>query len=180
MKIYTKKGDKGKTSLFGGKKISKGDLQIEAYGTLDELNSFVGLLISHISEEKILTTLKKLQVLLFDLGSHLASDGTAEEYLPEINSAFVDTLEEEMDSMTAELEPLKSFIMPGGNQRISLAHVCRTVCRRAERRCVTLSEHVIIPELIVQILNRTSDYFFVLARYLCYLDNIDEVKWNPK
>ena len=179
MKIYTKKGDKGQTSLFGGLVVSKADVQIEAYGTVDELNSFIGLLISKC-EDLDTSLLKRIQSVLFDIGSHLASDNTADKYLPQLDENLISDLESEMDKITAQLAPLKSFIMPGGNERISLTHVCRTICRRAERRAVTLHNHKEIPEPIVIILNRLSDFFFVLGRYISKQDGIDEVKWNPK
>ncbi len=178
MKIYTKAGDKGQTSLFGGKKVSKSDLQIEAYGTVDELNSFIGVLISQINENALDKQLKSIQPILFDIGSHLASDGTASQYLPELKTDLIQKMEEQIDQMTASLAPLKSFIMPGGSASISAAHVCRTVCRRAERRVVHLSEATSIPDFIPIYLNRLSDYFFVVARYLAHLEGVDEVKWN--
>ena len=180
MKIYTKSGDKGDTSLFGGTRVDKDDVQIESYGTVDELNSHIGLLISYLEADNLSDTLKRTQSILFDIGSHLASDGKADDYLPVLDETHIKTLEEEMDKMDAELPPLKTFILPGGNQRISVAHVCRTVCRRAERRVVSLSKHKEVNSFIKVYLNRLSDYFFVLARYLAKLDEIDEVKWNPK
>ena len=180
MKIYTKGGDKGYTSLFGGKKISKSDIQIEAYGTVDELNSQLGLLLSYIEEEDLLSFIKPIQSFLFDIGSHLASDGSMPEYLPELQEDRIKALEEKIDAFTETLEPLKSFIMPGGNTRIAQAHVCRTVCRRAERRVIALSSDWTIHPMIIPYLNRLSDFFFVLSRYLAKLDNIDEVRWNPK
>lgn len=179
MKIYTKTGDKGKTALFGGKRVSKNDIQIEAYGTVDELNSQLGLLISYLpSKDSELP--KKIQAILFDLGSHLASDGTADKFLPQLNHNLVTDIEDEIDNMTSRLPALKSFILPGGNARIAQAHVCRTICRRAERRVVSLAEIADIQEIIIVYLNRLSDYFFVLARHLSLLDGVDEVKWNPK
>jgi len=179
LKIYTKKGDKGKTSLFGGSAVRKDDAQIEAFGTVDELNSFLGLLIAKCDGLDT-TVLKQIQSSLFDMGSHLASDNTADEYLPKLENQLVTTLEQEIDKMTAQLPPLKSFILPGGNERISLAHICRTTCRRAERRVVALKSHKSIPDIIVTFLNRLSDYFFTLGRFLAKLDGIDEVKWNSK
>jgi len=180
MKIYTKAGDKGSTSLFGGKKVSKGDAQIDAYGTVDELNTFIGLLISKVVTPEALSTLKKTQSILFDVGSHLASDGTATSYLPQLDPDTITHLENEMDNMNAALPELKSFILPGGNDRIATAHICRTICRRAERRVVSLQELTEIDSYIIKYLNRLSDYFFVLARKIALDDNIDEVKWNPK
>lgn len=181
MKIYTKTGDKGQTSLFGGKKVSKTDIQIEAYGTVDELNTQVGLLLSEIGDHPSQTLLKTTQSILFDVGSHLASDGTANQHLPLLKEEIVLKLEESMDNMTASLPELRSFILPGGNRRIALAHVCRTVCRRAERRVIALAENTETDiSLIIKYVNRLSDYFFVLARALAFSDGIDEVRWNAK
>lgn len=180
MKIYTKTGDKGKTSLFGGTRVSKDHIQIEAYGTVDELNSFLGELISFVDEAEKGLFLKNIQSILFDIGSHLASDGKASEFLPVLDATIIKSLEEEIDSMSQKLPELKSFILPGGNTRIAKAHICRTISRRAERRVITLSELTQIDQVIIIYLNRLSDYFFVLARYLSVLDGIDEIKWNPK
>jgi len=180
MKIYTKTGDKGMTSLFGGTRVSKDYIQIESYGTVDELNAHIGLLISLIEEKDLLKTLKAVQSILFDIGSHLASDGKADDHLPQLEEHFINELEKLMDSMTLKLPPLKAFILPGGNQRISIAHICRTICRRAERRVISLEPIKALNPLIIIYLNRLSDYFFVLARYLSRLDGIDEIKWNPK
>lgn len=168
------------TSLFGGTKISKNDSRIEAYGTIDELNSNIGLLLSLINEEAISDFLESIQSLLFDIGSHLASDGTADKYLPELNTEMVNALEKTIDNYTEVLPELKSFIMPRGNQRIAQSHICRTVCRRAERRVVLSAASYPVEEYIIIFLNRLSDYFFVLARYLGHLDGIGEDKWIAK
>jgi cob(I)alamin adenosyltransferase len=182
MKIYTKGGDKGTTSLFGGKRVSKKDLQIEAYGTVDELNAHIGAIIAEVSESEPRQDMMRFQSILFDIGSHLASDGTADKYLPELKEELIEYLETRMDAMTAKLPELKSFILPGGNKRVALTHICRTVCRRAERRVVHLSENNPNDNIswCLRYLNRLSDYFFVLSRYLMLLDGVDEVKWNPK
>ena len=182
MKIYTKTGDKGTTALFGGKRVSKDDIQIEAYGTVDELNSIIGSLISLIDPLEGTRLLKSIQAILFDIGSHLASDGTADKYLPALDNENLSKLEDAMDNMTHQLPELKSFILPGGNQRIAQAHICRTVCRRAERRIISLAQLTNEDTYadIIKYINRLSDYFFVLARYISQHDGIDEVKWNPK
>ena len=180
MKIYTKTGDKGTTALFGGTRVTKDNSQIEAYGTVDELNSFLGLLIAETSDLNVNPYLKSIQAILFDIGSHLASDGTADKYLPALEDNLVTIMESEMDKMTKELPALKSFILPGGNQRIATAHVCRTICRRAERRVISLNDQNAVNPLIIIYLNRLSDYLFTLARHLANHDGIDEVKWNPK
>jgi len=178
MKIYTKTGDKGTTSLFGGTKLSKDDIQIEAYGTVDELNSFLGTLISMTEDTDLDAELKSIQPILFDIGSHLASDGSQPDYLPPLHDKNTTTLESSIDRMTKKLPKLKAFIMPGGNARIAHAHVCRVVCRRAERRVVTMQKTSELNPIIQIYLNRLSDYFFVVARYLALIDGVDEVKWN--
>jgi len=180
MKIYTKTGDQGTTSLFGGKRVNKDDIQIEAYGTVDELNSFIGLLIAKLSDHDDISLLKNIQSILFDIGSHLSSDGSSNKFLPELDSEIVTRLENQMDNYNQKLPELKSFILPGGNESISYAHICRTICRRAERRVVSLSQLGEVDNQIVIILNRLSDYFFVLARKVSMDSGVDEVKWNPK
>ena len=177
MKVYTKSGDKGKTSLFDGKRLSKDDIRIEAYGTVDELNSHTGYLLSMINEEEIKELLLSVQSNLFDIGSHLATEEASSKFLPELKEESIEHLEQEMDAYTEKLPKLKSFVMPRGNQRISYAHICRTVCRRAERRIVRLSENNAVDNFIIRYMNRLSDYFFVLARYLTQLDGIQEDKW---
>ena len=180
MKIYTKTGDKGTTALFGGERVNKDHIQIESYGTVDELNSFLGQLIGLTSDINQTTLLKRTQSILFDIGSHLASDGTADKFLPVLEDKETLQLEEAMDQMTTELPELKSFIMPGGNQRIAAAHICRTVCRRAERRLVSLQTHKEVPSFISVYLNRLSDYLFVLARFVSFKAGNEEIIWNPR
>ena len=180
MKIYTKTGDQGQTSLFGGKRVDKHDIQIEAYGTVDELNSAIGLLLSKVEDTSLEDTLKAVQSILFDIGSHLASDGTATSFLPEIKAELSIQLEEDIDRMNTELPKLTSFILPGGNERIATCHLARTICRRAERRVVALGQAVDLNPSLLIYLNRLSDHLFVAARYLAMLDGIDEVKWNAK
>ena len=178
MKVYTKAGDKGRTSLFGGAKLSKDDVRIEAYGTLDELNSHIGYLLSMCPEKEVLDILMPLQEVLFDVGSHLASDGTANDYLPQLKDSWIALLESTMDRYSEDLPELKSFILPRANGRIAYAHICRTVCRRAERRIISVSEIEKLNDFIIPFVNRLSDYFFVLARYLTHLDGLDEEKWT--
>lgn len=180
MKIYTKTGDAGSTSLFGGTRVDKDNAQIEAYGTVDELNSHLGLLIAMLDEEELIVEMKSIQSILFDVGSHLASDGNASQHLPPLDKEHIVQLEKSMDRMTGELPKLRSFILPGGNKRIAVTHICRTICRRAERRVVSLENLVEVESFIKIYLNRLSDYFFVVARYLSFLDGINEIKWNPK
>lgn len=177
MKIYTKFGDKGMTSLFGGKTIPKDALRIEAYGTIDELNSFIGLLIASSNNNQH-TILSKIQNKLFNIGSELACDPET----PMIDSSVLPNdiieLEEQIDAMNEVLPPLKNFILPGGSQAIGYAHVCRTVCRRAERRLVGLKSISNVDQNILIYLNRLSDYFFVLARYIGFSTNVEEVIWK--
>ncbi|MBK7805745.1 MAG: cob(I)yrinic acid a,c-diamide adenosyltransferase [Saprospiraceae bacterium] len=177
MKIYTKTGDTGTTSLFGGRRISKDDLRIEAYGTVDELNSFIGLLNSTFSEATQNYFLTEVQKRLFTIGSNLASDPEKRLITPDIRDEDIHTLENAMDTMDQLLEPLRNFILPGGDVAVAYAHVCRTVCRRAERRVITLDRDSTIDPKIIIYLNRLSDYFFVLARYIGHTKDLPEVIW---
>jgi len=180
MKIYTKTGDTGKTSLFGGKRVDKNDIRIEAYGTVDELNSFIAQLISqlhNIGEEE---NLSQVQRRLFTIGSILASDPDKELPTPDILDTDIVLLENAMDNMESELEPLKTFILPGGSAANSSAHICRTITRRAERRVITLAQEAEVPAIVVQYLNRLSDYFFMLSRFIAVKEGHDEVPWTPR
>ncbi len=180
MKIYTKTGDKGETSLFGGKRISKDDLRIEAYGTVDELNTFTGVLHDLCDNSEIKQELQSIQSLLFNLGSVLASDPEKNFQLPGIRQKHIDALESSMDRMDAKLPELRNFILPSGHPTVSAAHVCRTVCRRAERRVVSLAGMASVEEINLIYLNRLSDYFFVLARYLGHLNGAGEIIWQSQ
>lgn len=179
MKIYTKTGDNGTTGLFGGARLNKDDIRIESYGTVDELNSNLGLLRSRIKIDTAETILSKVQNTLFVIGSHLATKDPAAFKLPDVEEALITELELSIDAMNEELDPLKTFILPGGNENISICHVCRTICRRAERRCVTLSLSDEIHPLIIPYLNRLSDYFFVLSRYIALKEDVKEIPWIP-
>lgn len=182
-KIYTKKGDDGKTQLFGGSRVPKHHLRVECYGTMDELNSHVGLLLADLPESVDAGYLQHLQVLLFDMGSHLATDPSKEKsksYLPQIEEEELTRIEQEIDNMQDQLEPLTHFIMPSGSRAVSQAHVCRTVCRRCERLVSDLAEHEELHERILPILNRLSDYFFVQARFIAKAQGVAEVKWMPR
>ncbi len=162
MKIYTKTGDKGQTSLLGGKRLPKNDIRIEAYGNVDELNSYIGVLRDSYIDEKVNSQLVDVQDRLFTIGSTLAAAGDTSKFkIPHINENDILILEKAIDSMNDELEPMRNFILPGGCLPASHAHVCRTVCRRAERRCVELASAEDVPEIIIKYLNRLSDYFFV-------------------
>lgn len=182
MKIYTKKGDDGGTSLFGGDRISKHHQRVEAYGTIDELNSFVGQLIGQLqSDEKYLPLLQKTQHLLFNVGSLLATaDESFLKSIEGIDLTDIKRLEEAIDEIVITLPELKNFILPGGSAAVSSAHICRTVCRRAERRIVLLGlDHEAYTHVIPYI-NRLSDFFFVYARHLCQKEGNPEVIWQPK
>src|ERR1700722_2005885 len=183
-KIYTKTGDKGTTSLIGGTKVPKSHLRIEAYGTVDELNSFVGLLADHLNAAGCVTPLlNEIQDRLFTIGSSLACDPDKEPRLkiPDLKEEDVQLLETAIDQMTAELPPMKSFLLPGGHIAVSTAHITRCVCRRAERACVRMEEDQLFVEpLVLRYLNRLSDYFFVLARYTAHLLFVPEIPWKAR
>jgi cob(I)alamin adenosyltransferase len=180
MKIYTKTGDAGQTSLYGGKRLSKADLRVDAYGTLDELNSWIGLIKDEIHGTHIKDLLKEIQDRIFTISSHIASDPEAEMPLPDIFDQDITLLESEIDKMNEHLEPLKFFILPGGHRKVSEIHIVRTVCRRAERMIVSLSEHSKVESIIIIYLNRLSDYLFVLARFIAKELEIEENKWVPR
>lgn len=175
MKIYTKTGDKGQTGLYSGKRLSKAHIRVEAYGTVDELNSFVGLLRDNLTDNDLRDRLLAQQNLLFALGAAMADDRPGQAYqLPE--NAATD-LEQHMDEMNEALPKMTHFILPGGHPTVSHTHLCRTICRRAERRTVELAESVEMDEGIVIYLNRLSDWFFVLGRFVSLKLGVEEVKW---
>lgn len=178
MKIYTKTGDEGFTSLFGGARLSKDDMRIEAYGTVDELNAFTGNLYDKIDFAEVKETLFIIQNKLFNIGSVLASDPDKDFNLQGVKVSDTEHLEAQIDIMESELQPLKNFILPSGHEIVSSAHICRTICRRAERRVVALSKNADIDANLIVFLNRLSDYFFVLARYLTLKCNATEIIWK--
>lgn len=183
LKIYTKTGDKGKTSLIGGTKVLKSHRRIEAYGTVDELNSFVGLSMDHLNISKIQHILSEIQDRLFTIGSALACDPEKEIKLkiPDLHESDIIRLENEMDKMNETLPPMKSFILPGGHVAVSMLHVARCVCRRAERCCVAMQKKEMeVDPLIIKYLNRLSDYLFVLARFTAQLTGSVEIPWKPR
>ncbi|HPB53129.1 MAG TPA: cob(I)yrinic acid a,c-diamide adenosyltransferase [Saprospiraceae bacterium] len=180
MRIYTKKGDKGSTSLFGGKRLAKDAVRIEAYGTVDELNAQVGVLLDNLENADIQDDLLRVQHWLFDYGSMLATPPGAKLYVTPPGEKALSFLEEKIDAMELELPPLKHFILPSGHTSTSFAHMARCVCRRAERRIVSLSHEEEIGEEPLAFFNRLSDYFFVLARYLTHLAGKKDVEWNPR
>lgn len=181
MKIYTRTGDEGKTSLFGGSKVSKGDLRIEAYGTVDELNSYVGLVRDQQINSGRKEELVEIQDRLFTIGSILATEpGNEKVKIPMLTSADIEFLEQKIDAMDAELPPMKSFVLPGGHQSVSFCHVCRCVCRRAERLVVALNEIDPVDKQVYKYLNRLSDYLFVLARKMTAELGAEETPWKPR
>ncbi|HLZ88958.1 MAG TPA: cob(I)yrinic acid a,c-diamide adenosyltransferase [Puia sp.] len=186
IKIYTKTGDKGTTSLIGGTKVSKSSLRIEAYGTIDELNSFIGLLSDRQDQQNlagIQPLLREIQDRLFTIGSSLACDPEKEPKLkiPDLKPEDIKLLETAIDTMETELPPMKSFLLPGGHPAVSTAHITRCVCRRAERCCVRMQdEGVFVEPLVLQYLNRLSDYLFVLARFIGHRLAVPEIPWKPR
>lgn len=179
MKIYTKTGDKGYTSLVSGRRLLKSEIELEAYGTIDELNSFIGLLMVHLKDNSVYKSLLDVQNILFNIGSLLAKDGADFKDYPQLTNDHINHIEKIIDELDSELPPLKNFILPGGSVSISYSHVCRTICRRAERRVVALADgdeekyHIII-----QFLNRLSDFFFILSRSLHLSEGIGEIIWD--
>ena len=181
MKIYTKTGDQGLTSLIGGTRVPKSSLRIECYGTVDELNSHIGLVRDQEVNASRRPLLKEIQDRLFTMGSALAADPDKSNMkLPDLHAADVTLLEEEMDRMNAELPELRAFILPGGHPAVSQAHVARCVCRRAERMVIHLGEASFVAELVQVYLNRLSDYLFVLSRYMAHELGVEEVTWKAR
>lgn len=179
-KIYTRKGDKGMTSLLGGTKVPKSHLRIESYGTVDELVSFLGLLRDQPIDPLLKHNLVLIQERLFTIEAHLAADPAKEKPgLPEISQGDIDFLESEMDQMNEQLPALHSFILPGGEAAASMAHVSRCICRRAERLTVRLSEQSPVDDIIIRYLNRLSDYLFVAARKILHDNKGLETPWKP-
>lgn len=182
-KIYTKTGDKGTTSLIGGTKVSKSHIRIESYGTVDELNSWIGVIRDHITEALLREQLKEIQDRLFTIGSSLACDPEKEIKLktPDLHQSDVSFLEKAIDDMNEGLPEMKAFILPGGHPAVSFAHVARCVCRRAERICVAMKdEDMEVEPLVLRYLNRLSDYLFVAARYIGNRQNAEEIQWKPR
>ena len=183
LKIYTKTGDLGKTSLIGGTKVPKSHLRIETYGTTDELNSYIGLVSDQLTDAHSKTILKEIQDRLFTIGSSLACDPDREPLMkmPDLKETDVVLLENEIDKMNEVLPPMKFFILPGGHVAVSTTHVARCVCRRAERLCVNMQEHdLFVDPLVIKYINRLSDYLFVLSRYIAHLLGVEEISWKPR
>lgn len=181
MKIYTKTGDKGTTALFGGKRVSKADLRIETYGTIDELNSYIGLVRDQPVNQIRKEILVEIQDRLFTIGSILATEpGNTKVKIPSLAVEDITLLEKEIDVMDAALPPMKSFVLPGGHQSVSFCHVARTVCRRSERLVIALDAQEKVDAIIIQYLNRLSDYLFMLSRKMSAELNAEEMPWKPR
>ncbi|QXP74118.1 cob(I)yrinic acid a,c-diamide adenosyltransferase [Tenacibaculum sp. HL-MS23] len=188
MKIYTKTGDKGTTALFGGTRVPKHHLRIESYGTVDELNSYIGLIRDKNTDDLLRNSLSKIQSELFTLGAMLATppeketlkNGKERLNIHKITAASIQFLEDQMDFMNKSLPQMTHFILPGGHETVSFCHIARCVCRRAERLSVALNEEEEINSAVLMYLNRLSDYLFVLARKLSQDLNAEEVKWIPE
>lgn len=181
-RVYTKTGDKGTTALIGGVRVPKDHIRIEAYGTVDELNSFVGLVKDSFGHEATGTVLQEIQDRLFTIGAILATppDKDVKMALPDLYEDDITYLEQAIDQMDAVLPEMKSFILPGGDIVSSYAHLARCVCRRAERLCVGLNEGEEVNLLVMKYLNRLSDYLFVLARFILHVHDKQEVPWRPR
>jgi cob(I)alamin adenosyltransferase len=181
VKIYTKTGDQGTTALFGGQRLPKSDLRIEAYGTIDELNSFLGLLRDQLVNVNRKDTLIEIQDRLFTIGSILATEpGNTKVKIPALQESDVVFLENEIDKMDEQLPPMKFFVLPGGHESVSIGHVVRTICRRAERLVISLHEQSHIEPLVIKYLNRLSDYLFVLCRMMAQELKVEETPWKPR
>jgi cob(I)alamin adenosyltransferase len=181
MKIYTKTGDQGTTALFGGKRVSKADLRIDTYGTVDELNAYMGLLRDLDINHKRKDFLVEIQDRLFTVGSILATEpGNKKVKTPALLEANIQSLEKEIDSMEKELSPMRVFVLPGGHTSVSFGHIARTVCRRAERLVVALNQQERVDPLVIKYLNRLSDYLFVLCRKMANELGAEETPWKPR
>jgi len=178
MRIYTRTGDTGETGLIGGQRVPKDDVRVEAYGTLDELNAALGLVRCYLPHEDLNALLELIQRQLFDMGAELASPPERVAQFASIGEAEVQALESAIDQLEQELEPLRQFILPGGTPAAAMLHLARTICRRAERRVVTLSRHSTVKGPIIQYLNRLSDLLFVMARVANHRAGVPDVPWT--
>lgn len=180
MKVYTKTGDKGTTGLLGGTRVLKSNLRIDAYGTVDELNSHIGM----VRDQKVCLPkhheLIEIQNTLFVIGSHLASDPEkSKAKIPDLADELIATLEGAIDAMDKELPEMRNFVLPGGHVSVSAGHIARCVCRRAERCVIALAQEELVDETVIKYLNRLSDYLFVLCRWMSIKANANEVPWKP-
>jgi cob(I)alamin adenosyltransferase len=181
MKIYTKKGDNGTTGLIGGTRILKSSLRIEAYGTIDELNSYIGLVRDQDINEHYKKQLIEIQDRLFTIGSSLAADPEKSTMkIPDLHASDIEVLEKWMDEMEEVLPEMKNFVLPGGHQTVSFCHVARCVCRRGERIIVDLNQHEFVADLVISYVNRLSDYLFVLSRKITLDLGAIEQPWQPR
>lgn len=181
MKIYTKTGDKGTTSLIGGTRVPKNNIRLEAYGSVDELNSYLGLVRAFDIDAALKEELVAIQQVLFMVGGNLATDRTVNDIRPVLllEDADIERMEKAIDRMDAELPPLTSFILPGGDQAAACCHIARTVCRRVERRILDMGAEYEVEEIVLRYINRLSDYLFMLARKLAFDAGVEEIDWNP-
>ncbi len=181
MKIYTKKGDSGNTGLIGGTRVPKSSLRIEAYGTIDELNSWIGVMRDQAIDAEVKPQLIEIQDRLFTIGSSLASDPEKSNMkIPDLLESDIEQLEKWMDDMDSLLPEMRFFVLPGGDQSVSFCHVARCVCRRAERIIVDLHAHEFVAEIVMKYVNRLSDYLFVLSRKISQDLNVEEQPWKPR
>ncbi len=179
--VYTKTGDKGKTSLIGGTRVPKNHYRLEAYGTVDELNTFIGMIRSYELDEVTEKQIIDIQNKLFVIGAYLATDSNVTDLRDKLDydESIIEALEEEMDRMEKELPPMKNFVLPGGHPGVSYCHISRTVCRRAERRILTMAGETEVNPWVIRYVNRLSDYLFVLSRYLSKHFKAKEIPWIP-
>lgn len=182
MKVYTKTGDQGMTSLIGGTRVPKNNIRLEAYGSVDELNCYVGMIRSLVEDKEIAGELADIQMRLFDVGGNLATDpqGKSPKMPVGVEIADVEALEKAIDRMDAEVPPSRFFVLPGGNQEVAFCHIARTVCRRAERRVLALNQEAVVEEQVMKYINRLSDYLFMLSRKLAHDTGVEELKWIPR
>lgn len=180
--VYTKTGDKGTTALIGGTRVKKHNQRLNAYGTVDELNSFIGMIRSYNIDAHTQETIIAIQNELFVIGAYLATDTSVSDLRSKLNcdEKKIEFLELEMDQMEANLPPLSNFVLPGGHPVVAYCHICRTICRRTERIVSELAEGMEIDNWVLRYLNRLSDYFFVLSRYMTNFYQVKEIPWQPK
>jgi len=180
MKLYTKTGDKGQTGLIGGTRVSKSDIRLDAYGSVDELNAFIGLLATQDLKSEHVEFLQKIQNLLFNIGSNLATDISKTELnqVSVMKEEYITAIEQEIDRIDSQLTPLNHFILPGGSSKSALCHVCRTVARRAERRIIEMNDMYNVDNNIIVFVNRLSDYFFALSRLMLIEEQKQEIFWK--
>lgn len=180
MKIYTKTGDKGQTSLVGGTRVSKTHMRIEAYGTVDELNAHLGMLADQNGAEVHLTTIKNIQTELFTIGSNLALEEPGKFDIPGLDPEQIGYLEKRIDKMEEGLPVMRNFVLPGGHPAVSSCHIARTVCRRAEREVIRMAQEIEVDETIIRFLNRLSDFLFILSRRISFDLGVEEHPWIPR